>query len=93
MRSGEAKGFVNISATTANFTINGGCFGCDFHATWGGGSVTLNKLAADGATWVAAAASWTADGTVLVLLPRGIYQLAVVTATGVYVAITRIQGE
>jgi hypothetical protein len=93
MRSQDSYAAANISATTASFTILGGCYGADYSATWGGGSVQLNRLAGDGVTWIAAAAAWTANGTVLLLLPPGTYQLAVTTATAVYVQLVRIPGE
>jgi hypothetical protein len=54
-------------------------------ATFGDGSVTLQKLAADG-TW-APLTAFTANGYATVNLPRGTYRVAIVTATGVYASI------
>lgn len=93
MRAIDGKSFLNISATTAAFPLDGGRYGADFHATWNAGSVTLQKLAADGSTWLTALAAWSADGTDLGDLPRGSYRFDVASATGVYVNIVRIPGE
>ncbi len=84
---------ANISATTAPFVLQGGKYGIDCVAT-GSGSVTLQKLAGDAATYVTAATAFaTTAGYATVDLPGGIYRLAVATFTAVYVTITRIQGE
>jgi hypothetical protein len=83
----------NISANTAQFELQGGKYGIDCIAT-GAGSVTLQKLAGDGATYVTAATAFsTTAGYATADLPCGLYRLAVVTFTAVYVTITRIQGE
>lgn len=93
MRAIDGHSESNISATTAAFTLDGGTYGCDFIATWGGGSVTLQKLAADGSTYVTAMTAWTANGTAIGQFPAGTYRLAVATATAVYVNIRRIPGD
>lgn len=93
MRAVDGTSFKNITSTPATFTLDGGVYGVDFIATWGGGSVTLNKLAADGSTFVAALPAFTANGTMLAELPRGSYQFAVATATAVYLCISRIPGD
>ena len=80
----------NISATTAQFFLRGGKFVLDAHATWGGGSIQLTKLAADGVTYVNVGSPLTADGTATFDLPPGDYKVAVTTATGVYVSLTRV---
>jgi hypothetical protein len=36
--------FSNISATPASFKLNGGTYGIEVIATWGGGSVDLKRL-------------------------------------------------
>ena len=92
-RSVGGQSFFNISATTANFTLDPGIYGADFVAVWNGGSVTLEKLAADNATWVTALTPWTANGTTLGQIPEGIFRLKVANATGVFVNIRRIPGE
>jgi len=85
--------FSNVS-TNQTFTVNiGGLFGVTYSATFGGGSIQLNVLAGDGSTEVAAVPSWTANGTALVYLPAGSYQLAITTATAVYVNIIGIPGN
>lgn len=82
--------FPNIAATTAAFKFVGGAYGMTVHAgTWGGGSVALNRQACDGATWVPIQ-SFTADGFASLNLPEGAYQVAVTTATGVYVDVSSI---
>ena len=79
--------FTNKSATPASFTLRGGNYSIEAVATWGGGSVTLNRLAADGATYVSTGISFTANGYQNVNLPSGTYQVAIATATAVYVDI------
>lgn len=86
----DAQHFTNISATTAAFALIGGKYGVSYSATWGGGSVTLQILGGDGATWVAALSNFTANGYSTVDLPPGQYRFAVTTATAVYLAIARI---
>lgn len=87
----DGKSFDNIDATTDPFELYGGRFGIIAHATsWGGGSATLNVLADDNTTWVLAATAITADGTALVDLPPGQYQVAIATATGVFFSLVRV---
>ena len=80
--------FKNISATPAAFVLRGGNYGVTIHATWGGGSVTLQRLAADGATYITVTTAFAADGFVTLNLPNGQYQLLVATATAIYCDIT-----
>lgn len=59
----------------------------DAVATWGGGSVSLEYLGADGSTWVAAGAdtTLTADGAGVFTLGEGTkIRVNVTTATAVY---------
>ncbi|MGE3279683.1 MAG: hypothetical protein AB7H90_03505 [Alphaproteobacteria bacterium] len=84
---------TNISATTAAFKLRGGLYGVDAIATWGGGSVTLQRVAGDGSTMVTAMTAFSANGYATAYLPPGDYKLAVATATGVYVNVRRIPGE
>lgn len=79
--------FNNISATPASFTLRGGNYGVTAHATWGGGSVTLQRLSPDGSTYVTVLVAFSADGYANLNLPSGTYQLLVATATGIYVDI------
>ena len=80
----ESFAFKNISATPASFALRGGNYGLTCHATWGGGSATLQRLSPDGSTYVAVITALSADGYANANLPSGTYQLAIVTATGVY---------
>lgn len=86
----EYQTFVNISATQAAFTLKGGQYAITIHATWGGGSATLQRLAADGATYVNCLTAFTADGFQTANLPSGTYQLLIQTATAVYADITSV---
>jgi hypothetical protein len=86
----ETKSFANISADTANFTLRGGLYGVSANATWGGGSVTLQRRSLDGSTFVTVLAAFTATGYASVALPPGTYRLAIATATGVYAEIVQI---
>ena len=51
--------------------------------TWGGGSVTLRWLAADGSTYVTAFKAFSADGSATAYVPSRTYQLTIDTATDV----------
>jgi hypothetical protein len=64
--SAEGKSFLNISATTAAFTLQGGKYAACAVATFGGGSVKLQTLLADGSTWqsVSSATDFTTAGMV-----------------------------
>jgi hypothetical protein len=86
----EQVTFTNISATTAAFTLRGGQYAITVHATFGGGNVALQRLAADAATWVNVITALTADGYATVNLPGGSYRVAITTATGVYVDVTSV---
>ncbi len=91
---GDTYVAANIGATTAPFVLQGGKYGVDYMATWGGGTVTLQKLAGDGSTYVTVTTAFSVtNGYVTVDLPCGIYKLTVATASAIYVTITRIQGE
>jgi hypothetical protein len=79
----EVFPFKNISATPAAFVLRGGNYGLTCHATWGGGSVALQRLSTDGSTYVTVLTALTADGYGNANLPSGTYQLLVTTATGV----------
>lgn len=81
----ENVAFKNISATPAPFTLRGGNYGVTAHATWGGGSVTLQRLSPDGSTYVTVLTAFAADGYQNANLPSGTYQLLVATATAIYV--------
>jgi len=86
----ESKSFSNISATTAAFKLTGGMYGITAKATWGGGSVTLQRMAADSTTYVSTGTVLSADGFTTATLPGGSYKFAVASATGIYVDITAV---
>ena len=90
---GLALGPLTSSNDDIPFELDGGLYGIDYSATWGGGSATLSKLAADGVTYVTAATAFSANGYVSVYLPKGTYRITVATATAVYIGINRIPGE
>jgi hypothetical protein len=81
----ENFSYSNISATPASFVLRGGNYGVTAKATWGGGSVTLQRLSPDGSTYVTAMTAFSADGYGNANLPGGAYRLLVATATAIYV--------
>ena len=90
MLRGNSVAFTNISATTAAFTLPRGQYGVTVTATFGGGNVALQRLAADGSTYVTCLTAFTAAGYATVSLPPGSFKFAVTTATAVYVEISAI---
>ena len=86
----EVVNFSNISATPTAFLLRGGLYSVTAMATWGGGSVTLQRRAADGTTYVTCLTAFSADGYATVSLPDGTYRLRVATSTAIYVDITSI---
>jgi hypothetical protein len=81
----EKVSFSNILATPASFILRGGNYGVTAKATWGGDSVTLQRLSPDGTTYVTVLTAFTADGYQNANLPSGTYRLLVATATAIYV--------
>jgi hypothetical protein len=88
--SGADGIYINNGSASVNGALLGGNYGLLVSATFSGGSITLNGLALDGATYVAVLPAFTASGYAQVQLPPGQYQLAVATATAVYAALSRI---
>jgi hypothetical protein len=86
----ESVKFANISATTAPFGLRGGRYSLIATAVFGGGSVTLQTLALDGTTWVPLGTAITSPGNQTYDLPPATYRIAIVTATGVYAALTDV---
>ena len=80
----------NISATPASFVLRGGQYGVTVNATFGGGSITLQRLSVDGATYVTCLTAFTAAGYASVNLPSGTYRLAIATAASVYADVVAI---
>ena len=81
---------VNKAATQGPFTLAGGKYGVTASATWGGGSATLQRLGPDGTTYVTCLTAFSANGYASVDLPPGTYQVAIATATAVYVEVVNI---
>ena len=74
----------NISATPTPIKLGNGFYGLTVHAgTWGGGRVTLQRLAADGSTYATAFKAFSADSSATAYVPSGTYQLTLDTATDV----------
>jgi hypothetical protein len=90
MRTQDRVVFANISATTAAFTLNGGQYAVLVVATFGGGSVTLQRLSNDGTTYVTCLTAFSAAGYATVNLPNGTYKLTIATASAVYAEIVSI---
>lgn len=88
----DGKGFSNISASTSGFALKGGRYGIAVTATFGGGSVKLQRLAGDGSTYVSMSSScdFTAAGGAIVDLPPGTYRFTIATATAVYAEVSGI---
>jgi hypothetical protein len=86
----ENKSFSNISATPGSFTLRGGNYGVTAKATWGGGSVTLQRLSPDATTYVTVMTAFSADGYASANLPSGTYRLLVATATAIYIDVVSI---
>jgi hypothetical protein len=88
----DAAGFSNISASTAAFKLKGGSYGVTANATFGGGSVKLQRLTLDGTTYVSMASTgdFTAAGGAILSLPPGTYRFTVATATAVYAEVQGI---
>jgi hypothetical protein len=82
----DAKLFSNISATTAQFNLNGGYYMVAAVAAFAGGSVELQALGPDQSTWLSlpTALKITVAGTIAGYIPDGIYRFTIITATAVY---------
>jgi hypothetical protein len=94
-RQHEAVSFSNISATPTAFSLAGGQYGCSVIATFGGGSVKLQRRGPDGSTFqsVLSGTDFTAAGYQTVYLPPGLYTFTIATASAVYAEVSRIPGE
>jgi hypothetical protein len=82
--------WLNIAATPASFSLAGGLYGITATATWGGGTVTLQRLAPDASTYIATPAAFAADAYLSVYLPSGTYRLAIASASAVYADVVGI---
>lgn len=88
----ERQAFSSISASTADFTLLGGAYGVQVSATFGGGSVKLQRKSLDGSTYqsVDAGTDFTANGYANINLPSGTYRFTIATATAVYAELVAI---
>jgi hypothetical protein len=86
----ENVAFSNIGATTAAFALRGGKYAISAAAT-GAGTMGLQMLGPDGATFIAVHTAFAAvTGFVTVDLPPGQYKFVIATFTAVYASICRI---
>jgi hypothetical protein len=88
----DGKGFSNIAANTATFPLKGGSYGVTAVATFGGGSVKLQRLALDGSTFVSmtSATDFAVAGGTVQNLPLGTYRFTIATATAVFAEVQGI---
>ena len=95
MRAQDAvKPFINSAAGTSTaFALKGGKYAVIYSGT-GTGTVDLEVMSLDGATYVKVITQITATtGYATVDLPAGTYQAVIDTFTANYLSITRIPGE
>lgn len=82
------------AADSANFALQGGAYVLDAVANFNSGSITLQRLGPDGATFITAATALSAAGTSgSIALPPGVYKIAVASATALSVSVIRIPAE
>jgi hypothetical protein len=86
----DHRTFANIAATPTAFTLRGGLYGVTVRATWGGGSVTLQKRSGDETNYNTVMPAFTDHGFATVPLPTGTYRVLITTATAVYIEIVQI---
>lgn len=86
----ESIYFNNIAATTAPFALRGGVY--SFGAVAGlAGTIQLQMLAGDGASWINVGSSiTTTSGQTSMSLAPGTYRVSITTATGVYIQLGRV---
>lgn len=94
MSGTESQRFSNIDATTSDFQLKGGKYAMSCVATFGGGSIKLQKKGADGTTYqsVSSGTDFTAAGYATVDVPPGLYRLTIATASAIYADVCRIPG-
>jgi hypothetical protein len=87
----QAVKFANISATTAAFELKGGLYQVSVVATWNStGTVTIEQLGPDGATWLTVHVAFSANGGDTIFLPPGQYRFEIATATAVYASVVTV---
>lgn len=87
-------GYASTDGTA--FTLQfGGQYGAAVQATFGGGSVKLQRQLPDGSTYVSVGSTtdFSAAGYAAVYLSRGTYRWTIATATAVTAQLDRIPGE
>jgi hypothetical protein len=72
---GDCVTFSNTNATTNSFLLKGGTYGVTCKASTCG-TVTLQVLAGDQASWLNALTAFAADGFASVAPPPGLYRIA-----------------
>lgn len=77
------------STTSSAYKIMGGRYAFTVGATFPG-SVTLQMQLPDGTTYIDVAPALTANGSVLVDLPPGMYRVAIATATAVQYSLSNV---
>src|SRR5262249_49975125 len=92
MIHGETYLHANAATSSLPFALRGGDYTVTVVATFGGGSVKLQKLAGDGTTYVSCSSTtdFTAAGGASVSLAPGDYRFTIATASAVYAQITAI---
>lgn len=93
MRKVDGVTWSVINATPAVFRLEGGEYAFGATATFGGGSLVIQKLHADGSTYLSVHTALTAEGFITFKAPAGTYRLLIATATAVTAFIERIPGE
>ncbi len=86
---GNNVAFYGISATPAPFNLTGGIYGLTL-ACASYGTVQLEILCSDQATFVAIGTAFRGNGLQSLYLPTGTYQLLITSATGCYFGASRI---
>lgn len=80
---------TGVTANTANFTLRGGQYGVTVTATVFG-TITLQKLAPDGTTFITVLTAFAAAGYANVNLPSGTYRFTVAGVTAGQINLTSI---
>jgi hypothetical protein len=78
----------NISATTAPFSLVCGQYGIDVMGS-SFGTVTLQKLAGDGSTYITVS-TYSANTFETQNLPAGTYRFGISSTTGVYIQMSTV---
>jgi hypothetical protein len=86
--------WINLSSNTGVFFLEGGWYSLTAIATWNSGSIVLERLAADEATFVSTTVTLNTNGIITQMLPSGVYKLVISgTPTGIYADLTHISSK